>query len=187
MTETLATTKGAILRSLLKFIDRDLTEEQRARAFEALPPDEREYVGRPILAGEKIPERMLNRLTVEAARAKGDSLEQWGRRAGRAELADSVGVYRFFVMVLTPASLMRKASSFWSTVHSQGKLAVESEEPNKAKVVLTDFPSEPAHCARLAGWMEGAGEMTGAKKVDVVHDACITRGARECTWQINWI
>ncbi|MFN2240630.1 MAG: hypothetical protein ABR524_14700, partial [Thermoanaerobaculia bacterium] len=123
----------------------------RTRAFEALPPDERELVGRPILAGEKIPERMLNRLTVEAARAKGDSLEQWGRRAGRAEFADSVGVYRFFVMVLTPASMMRKASSFWSTVHSQGNLAVESQEPHKAKVILTQFSSEPAHCARLAG------------------------------------
>ena len=186
MTETLATTKGAILRSLLKFIDSDLTEAQRTRAFEALAPDERELVGRPILAGEKIPERMHNPLPVEASRAKGESLEQWGRRAGRAELADSVGVYRFFVMVLTPASMMRKASSFWSTVHSQGKLAVESPEPHKARVLLTQFPSEPAHCARLAGWMEGAGELTGAKNVDVVHDACIARGAPECSWQITW-
>ncbi|MCA1732200.1 MAG: hypothetical protein LC732_01195 [Acidobacteria bacterium] len=88
--------------------------------------------------------------------------------------------------LLTPASMMRKASSFWSTVHSQGNLAVESQEPHKAKVILTQFSSEPAHCARLAGWMEGAGEMTGAKNVDVVHDACIARGATECTWQITW-
>ena len=186
MTDAVATTKGAILRSLLKFIEADLTEPQRQRALAALPPDERELVGRTVLATDKIPEGLPNRLTVEAARAKGDSLEQWGRRAGRAELADSVGIYRIFLLVLTPAGLMRKASRFWSTIHSHGELVVESQASHSAHVILKEFPSEPAHCARLAGWFEGAGELTGAKDVEVVHDTCIARGAPECSWQITW-
>lgn len=187
MTEAVATTKGAILRSLLKFIDSDLDEGQRKRVFDALAPADRELVvGRTPLASDRVPETLLNRLTAEAARAKGEPLEVWGRRAGRAELADSVGIYRFFVLVLTPPALMNKASRFWSTIHSHGELAVESTGSHAARVHLRQFPSEPAHCARLGGWFEGAGEMTGAKRVNVVHDACVARGAAECAWQIDW-
>ncbi len=187
MAETIPTTKGAILRSLLKFIEKDLSAEQRSQTLDALPAADRELAERrTVLASDKIPEVTLNRLTVEAAKAKGQSVDAFGRRAGRAELADSVGIYRFFIIVLTPTALMRKASTLWATVHSHGALAVESVTARSARVRLKNFPSEEAHCCRLAGWFEGAGEMTGVKHVSVVHDVCMTRGAADCQWQITW-
>jgi len=153
----------------------------------ALLAEDREVIGQPsILASQKISEFTLNRLTVAAARAKGEPLESFGKRAGRAELSDAVGVYRFMTIVLTPTALLKKASALWSTVHSHGQLLVENETGNSARVRLTDFPSEEAHCARMAGWFEGAGEMTGAKNTRVFHDACITRGDADCTWQLHW-
>jgi hypothetical protein len=110
MPDSEATTKGAILRSLLKFIEKDLSPEQRSRALAALSTEDRALAEQhSILATQKVPEFMLNRLTVEAARAKGEALDTFGRRAGRAELADAVGVYRFLTIVLTPAALLHKA------------------------------------------------------------------------------
>ena len=187
MPETEATIKGTILRSLLKFVEKDLSPEQRARALAALPEADRQLAGQSsILASQKVSEFMLNRLTVEAARAKGEALESFGRRAGRAELADAVGVYRFLVIVLTPTAMLHKASTLWSTVHSHGQLIVEKETPISARVRLRGYPSEEANCARLSGWFEGAAEMTGAKKPHVVHDACMTRGDADCEWELGW-
>jgi hypothetical protein len=186
MTEAVATTKGTILRSLLKFIDRDLSPQERAKAIASLSAADREVVEQPsVLASAKIPETTLNHLTVAAAAAKGEPLEQFGRRAGSAELSDAVGVYRVLTLVLTPTALLRKASTLWSTVHSHGALIVE-EGDRKARIRLENFPSEAAHCARLTGWFEGAGRMTGAKNASVIHDVCMTRGAADCQWQLTW-
>lgn len=180
------TTKGAILRSLLHFIDNDLTPEQRVRAFQLLSEEERAQSQRSaVLSSQKVPESLLNHLTVAAAAAKGEDLDSFGRRAGDAELREAVGVYRFLTMVLTPTALLRKASTLWSTVHSHGALSVE-EGDRTARLRLTDFPSEAAHCARLTGWFEGAGKLTHAKNARVVHDVCMTRGDKQCEWQLTW-
>ncbi|HVT03922.1 MAG TPA: hypothetical protein VHL58_11185 [Thermoanaerobaculia bacterium] len=182
-----ATTKGAILRSLLKFLETDLTVEQRTRAIAALSPADQEIVKqRSILASQKISEFTLNHLTVEAAKVKGESLDKFGNRAGRAELRDAIGIYRILTMVLTPPALLRKASTMWSTVHSNGVLSVEEVTGNSARIRLSDFPSEEAHCARFTGWIEGLGDMTGVKNTHVVHNSCLTRGGADCQWQLTW-
>ena len=182
-----ATTKGSILRSLLKFIEKDLTPEQRERAMAALPADDRELMSRrSILPSEKVSEFALNRLTVTAATAKGEPLDRFGRRAGAAELKDALGIYRFLTSVLTPTALLRKASTMWSTVHSHGALSVEDVTDDSARIRLSGFPSEEAHCARLTGWMEALGDMTGVKRVAVEHDVCLTRGGADCQWRLQW-
>jgi hypothetical protein len=187
MSDAEATTKGTILRSLLTFVKGDLSPEQYGRALVALPPADRQIVEQgSILPTRKISEFTLNRLTVEAARAKGESLESFGRRAGRAEMADAVGVYRFLTFVLTPTALLRKASTLWSAVHSHGQLIVEDESKSSARVRLTGFPSQEAHCARLSGWFEKAGAMTGARNAKATHDVCMVRGAADCQWQLTW-
>ncbi len=187
MPDSEATSKGTILRSLLKFIEKELSPEQRARAIAALLDADRRVIEQPsILATQKIPEVTLNRLTAASAAAKGESLDSFGRRAGRAELSDAVGVYRFLTIVLTPTALLHKASALWSTVHSHGQLLIEKETAGSARVLLTNFPSEEAHCVRMMGWFEGAGALTGAKNVNVVHDVCMVRGGGDCQWQLTW-
>src|ERR1700682_6319565 len=176
MTTPEPTTKGTILRSLLKFVKEDLSPEQLTQAMASLPDADRLIVQKTILASDKISEFMLNRLTACAATAKGEALDAFGRRAGRAEIADAVGVYRFLTVVLTPAALLHKASSLWSTVHSHGELLVENESAGSARIRLLAFPSEEAHCARLTGWFEGAALMTRSKNPRVVHGVCVTRG-----------
>lgn len=182
------TTKGSILRSLLKFLESDLTPAQREQALAALPADDRELVSRrAILSTEKVSEFTLNHLTVTAAAAKGEPLDRFGRRAGAAELKDALGIYRFLTSVLTPTAVLRKASTMWSTIHSHGAMTVEEVTEDSARIRLSGFPSEEAHCARLTGWMEGLGDMTGVKRVAVDHDVCLTRGGADCQWQLRWV
>ncbi len=182
-----ATIKGAVLHALLEFVQTDLTPDQYQRAVASLPATDQAVIKQPvILATQRVSEFLLNRLTIEAAQAKGESLDQFGRRAGKAELRAAVGIYRFFTFLLTPAAILKKSSTLWSTVHSHGSLTVVEESDFSARVRVAGYPSEAANCARLTGWMEGLGSMTGVRNARVLHDICMTRNARVCEWKLDW-
>ena len=182
----IATSKGTILKSLVKFLQQDLTKEQFDQAVAALPPDDAALVQGRILSSLHVPEVMLNRLTDAAAKAKGEDLEKFGRRAGLAELTDSIGLYRVFLIVLTPPSLISKVSTFWSQIHNTGSLVVLDQSKTHVRFQLKDFPSERPHCARLSGWCQGLAELTKVKNVRIMHDKCMTRGAAHCEWELRW-
>src|SRR5688572_5338105 len=147
MMDESVTVKCSPVRSLQKFIEAELTPEQREATFRNLPPEYATRFRAPILATETIPVHMLNRFTEEAAKAKGEPLEQFARRAGREGASDAVkGIYRFFALVMTPPALLSKAGQMWSSLYNRGELRVEDQTDNSARIRLTNFPTEAAGC-----------------------------------------
>lgn len=185
--DDVVTVKGSPVRSLQKFLESELTPEQRETVFGSLPPDLGKRLRGPVLATETIPVHALNQLTEAAARAKGEPIESFARRAGREAAADAVrGIYRFFAMVLTPPALLAKASPMWTSLYNRGELQVADQTPNSATIRLVRFPSEPAGCARITGWVERLAEMTGVKNVNVQKTRCAAKGDAECEWKLTW-
>jgi len=181
------TVKGTPVRSLQKFIDAQLTPAQRDAVLSALPPDYAKRMRGPVLATETIPVWILNVMTEEAAKAKSEPLDAFARRASREGAGDAVkGIYRFLAMVLTPASLLGRASQMWSGLYNRGQLRVENQTDGSATIRLLDFPSELAGCTRFTGWIERMGELTGAKNVRVNQTQCFAKGAPHCEWTIDW-
>src|SRR5215212_6189118 len=181
------TVKGSPVRSLQKFIEENLTPEQRDAMFRILPAEYATRFDRPILATETIPVHMLNRITEEAAKATGEPLEVFARRAGQEAASDAVkGVYRFFALVLTPPALLSKASQMWSSLYNRGHLRVEEQTATSARIRLIDFPSELGGCSRLSGWIERMAQLTGATKVQVEQTQCFAKGAKDCEWRVSW-
>lgn len=187
MVDESVTVKGSPVRSLQKFIEEELSADQRERLFAAIPPEYAARFRTPVLATESVPIHMLNVVTEEAARAKGEPLEQFALRAGRAAAGEAVkGIYRFFALVLTPAALLSKAGAMWKTVYNRGDFAVVEQTESSARIRLSDFPSEAAGCARISGWISRMADMTGVKDVNVRHNQCSARGAKQCEWELNW-
>ena len=181
------TVKGSPVRSLQKFIDAQLTPEQREIVFRALPPEFASRFRNPILATETIPVHALNVFTEESAKARSEPVDQFARRAGREAASDAVkGIYRFFALVMTPPALLSKASQMWSSLYNRGELKVDDQTSNSARIRLVNFPSEPAGCARITGWMERMAELTGAKNVNVQQTQCFAKGAANCEWVVRW-
>ena len=181
------TVKGTPVRSLQKFIHGDLTPAQLDALYSALSPEDAAQFRAPILPTETIPVRLLNRVTEEAAKVKGETLDVFARRAGREAAAEAVrGIYRFFALVLTPAALLSKASQMWSSIYNRGRLVVAEQTEKTARIELRDFPSEAAGCARLFGWIEKMAEMTGAKDIAINKTKCVARGDGHCEWQLRW-
>ena len=181
------TVKGSPVRSLQKFIDSELTPEQRTAALASLPPEYAARLQRIILATETIPVHALNLFTEAAAKARNEPLESFARRAGREGASDAVkGIYKFFARVLTPAALMSKASQMWSSLYNRGELQVLEQSDRGARIRLSDFPSEVAGCSRLTGWIERMAELTGAKSVDAQQTHCYAKGGPYCEWTVRW-
>lgn len=187
MVDESVTVKGSPVRSLQKFIDAELTSEQRDVMFRNLPPEFATRFRTPVLATETVPLHMLNRFTEEAAKAAGQPVEQFARRAGRAGAEDAIkGVYRFFAMVMTPPSLIDKASKMWSGFYNRGQMQVVDQKEGSVRIRVTNFPAEAAGCARITGWAERAIEMTGAKNVRADQTQCMARGGNCCEWNVTW-
>ena len=181
------TVKGSPVRSLQKFIEKNLTPPERERVFAKLPPEYADRFRGPILPTETIPVHALNLVTEFAAHEKGEPLEQFARRAGREAAGDAVrGIYRFFALVLTPAALLSKAGQMWSALYNKGEIRVEDQTPTGVRIVLAHFPSELAGCNRTTGWIERMAELTGVKDVTIEQTKCYAKGAAACEWNIHW-
>jgi predicted hydrocarbon binding protein len=179
--------KGSPVRSLQKFLEAELTSGQREAALQSLPPEYATRLRGTVLPTETIPVYVLNALTAEGAKAKGESVEQFARRAGRDGASDAVkGIYRFFALILTPAALLSKASSMWSSLYNRGQMRIENQTDRGATIKLLDFPSEAAGCARITGWIERMAELTGVKNVRVQQTQCYAKGAPHCEWNVTW-
>src|SRR5687767_10450454 len=181
------TVKGSPVRSLQKFIEDDLSPQQRQTALSHLPPEYAKRLQAPILPTETVPVHMLNLFTEESAKVKGEDLEAFARRAGRFAAAEAVkGIYRFFALVLTPSALLSKGSQMWASLYNRGQLRVDNQTSNSARISLIDFPSEIAGCSRITGWIEQLATLTGVKSVRVDKTKCFARGAANCEWELNW-
>ena len=187
MVDESVTVKGSPVRSLQKFLDAELAPEQRESVLAALPAEYAARFRSPILATETVPVHMLNRFTEEAARAKSEPVEAFGRRAGRAAAGDAVnGIYRFFAMALTPPALLSKASHMWSSLYNRGEMRVDDQTATSARIRIMNFPSEAVGCARATGWIERLAEMTGVKDLRVEKTECFAKGANCCEWKLSW-
>jgi predicted hydrocarbon binding protein len=181
------TVKGSPVRSLQKFLEAELSPEQRGIALQSLPAEYATRLSGTVLPTETVPVHILNALTTEAAKAKGESLDVFARRAGREAASDAVkGIYRFFALILTPAALLSKASSMWSSLYNRGQMRIENQTDRGATIKLLDFPSEAAGCARITGWIERMAELTGVKNVRVQQTQCYAKGAPHCEWNVTW-
>lgn len=187
MVDESVTVKGSPVRSLQKFIDAELTPEQREQVFSKLPAEYAQRFRSPILATETVPVHMLNRFTEEAAKAKGEAIEVFARRAGREAAGDAVkGIYRFFALVMTPPALLGKASQMWSSLYNRGEMRVDEQSDHSARIRIANFPSEIAGCSRVTGWIERMAELTGVKNIKVEQTQCFAKGGPCCEWKLSW-
>lgn len=187
MVDESVTVKGSPVRSLQKFIDAQLTPEQRDTLFRNLPPEYASRFRNPVLATETVPLHMLNRFTEEAAKTAGEPLESFAKRAGRAGAEDAIhGIYRFFAMVMTPSALLGRASQMWSGLYNRGEMRVDEQTDKGARIRITNFPSEVAGCARVTGWLERMAELTNVKNVRVQHTQCFAKQQPACEWKLTW-
>jgi len=71
--------------------------------------------------------------------------------------------------------------------YSDGVIVILESSPTLAHIRLTknSFPDE-SMCVRLSGWMERAVELSGGKKIRLLHPSCVHHGQEYCEWKGAW-
>ena len=179
--------KGTAILGLCHFLEKEISAEARAGCYQGLPePYSQRFQSASILASDRVPLSVANLLVTQAARAKGEPVESFAQRAGTFSAKEGTSaVFKSFFCVLSVANALEIAPMMWSRVYSCGKMRADAEGKH-ATIRVTDFPGDPAACARIAGWLLHIGTLSGAVNLRIRRDRCTSKGDPECTWEVDW-
>lgn len=183
MTEVML--KATSANGFAAFLAREFPKAELKSILAELPPGEAELFTGDLPATATVPFSAMNRLTVIAARKKGEPLQPFARRAGVAiaEYATRT-VYKYVLVFMSPQRILKTAPLAWSRIFDRGVMTVEIEHEH-GRIRLRDFAPDTAGCARITGWFEFVGNHS-AKNMNCVHSACAAEGAAECLWDFTW-
>ncbi len=163
---------------------RELPPSARERFLEALSPDGRDCFERAV-ATQWVPVELATEcfeaLAEVAYAASPDPMRAVGVALARNDLR---GVYRFLVRLATVKFLLQQHTKLWSTYHREGEAQLESRGDRAVQVKIVGHPRLPRGFREcLAGWLEGALQVCGARDIVVKHD--VTRPP-PWAFDINW-
>ncbi len=182
--------KGTAIASLPEFITKKYGQSAFGQWVNSLSENARKVYSSPVLLGKWYP---LREIMVEPTKKmcelfyRGDMKGAW--EAGRFSADMGLrGVYKLFVKLGSPEFLIRKASSVFTSYYEPSEMKVVAQEGKKAVVHITKF-SEPSSVIeyRIAGWIERALEISGAKGVKVQIPQSLTNGGSYTEFVATWM
>ena len=179
--------RGTPILGLCRFLEAELPAEAREALFRGLPePWSQRFLKASILASDRVPLSVVDLLTAQAARAKGEPVDAFAERAGTFGAKEGIKtVFKAFFRVLSPANALEVAPLMWSRIYDAGRMKVESRGRH-AEIRVTEFPGGPAVCGRITGWFRYIGTLSGASNLAARHERCASKGHADCLWVFDW-
>lgn len=183
----MANFKGTVFESTRLFALREYGEAGLERVLAELSADDRRVLSEVTAIGWYPVEPVL-RFHHALDRVFGQGDYALCVAAGRFSAGWSFNtVLKLFVRFRSPLWLIERATSVWGRYHDTGKWQVSSPSPQRIVGEIHDFAvRDPAFCARLRGWLQGAVELTGGDGATVAETRCACRGQPFCAFTLDW-
>jgi hypothetical protein len=183
----LAKFKGTVFESTRVFTLQTYGPEAVDRVLAELDPTEREIL-RDVQAIGWYPVEPILHYMHALDRVFGQSDLEVCTRAGHYSAGWSMNtVLKVFLRFRSPVWLIDRATSVWNRYHDTGKWRVQSLASERMLGELRDFAvRDPAFCARLRGWLQGAIELTGGEGATVTELRCANRNDDHCAFALEW-
>lgn len=175
----------------------NLTKEYLVQRFGAdalekirpqLKPEDYALISKQLIAGLWESEITYNNFLTAADKTfgKGDFLLCYDIGHNSA-LQGIPKIYKIFIRFGDPAFVIKRASNFWSQVHSHGRLEANIMSEHTAIAIVHDY-QEPnkSFCYSLMGYIVGVLELSGAKNVQIKETKCRLEGASCCEFLAHW-
>ena len=158
--------------------------------MDSLPPDSKQIMSNQIIATEWYPlyESVLAPTEIIARLFLNNDVKKAATEVGKhsADVALK-GVYKIFVMISTPAFMLSRASSIFSTYYHPADIRVTDSTKNTAKIQIKGIAEKFALVAwRIGGWMEKALEITKRRNINVDIDTNFEPGNEVITISLSW-
>lgn len=180
--------KGSVLRSRLDFVEKKFGAPVLERVLAALPPDERQILGRRLLPAQWYPFTLGESLENTILRVLGEdgrrTFLEMGRRSAEYNLE---GVHKVFVHAGNPHGLLCRAPAIYKLYYDTGHRTYEMTGENTCSLITYDSESfSEADCLTIIGWHERAVELCSGRHAEVDHPRCRARGDAVCEYLISW-
>jgi len=181
--------KGTAVATLAKFVRTRFGDEAHGRWLEGLSPAARAIHGGAVMPSLWYPlGPALVEPTEHACRLffGGDPKGAW--ECGRFSAEDGLkGAYKIFLVVGSPAFIIKKASNLMAQLYRPSEIAVVGQDARSVTLNVTRFP-EPHVILdnRIGGWMERALEISGCKGVQVQIPRSLAAGDPVTEFIIRW-
>jgi hypothetical protein len=115
-----------------------------------------------------------------------DEMGAW--EAGRFSAEKGLtGVYKMFVKLGSPKSIVRRAATIFSSYYKPSKMEIAEEGEKNVVLHVKEFPElERLVELRICGWIEKALEVSGAKAVKVELTKSLTQKDPVTEMVITW-
>jgi hypothetical protein len=136
----------------------------------------------PLEMGGVVPTRKLADMFYQGDYKNGS----WLSGIYSAEKALS-GIYKIFVKASSPSFIIDRASRVFSTYYRPCEMSVISKKDNGVRVQISQMTSSDEVIEyRIAGWIQKALEISGAKNVKIEFPKSISKGDAVTELEINW-
>ncbi len=181
--------KGTAVQTQVEFVKKTFGEERFKEWCAALPPEARELVEGTILTsswykGE--PFVVGIRKAICDVFYEGDA--RGARELGRFSADKGLrGVYKVFVRFGSPNWVAERATQVFSRYFRPGEIETVANDKKSARARLTGFPEKTGLVEQtVAGFMEGAVIISGAKNPAVQIPKSVSKGDQYTEFLVTW-
>ena len=178
--------KGTALRARLRFVEERAGVEGYRRFLDALTPATRALIDARILASAWYPFGAFIEIceVIDRQLGAGDLAlcHELGRYGCDANLPT---MYKIFFRMADVHYIVKRAAAAWRVNYDEGTMSVISEGDHVVTLRMEVPTPHRAHCLSVSGWIVRAGELSGAKHVQI-EERCRVLGDEHCQFELRW-
>ena len=183
-----ATLKGNQIKLLKEFIESRFGEVALQEICRQMEPECADIISRKYLDISRFPEEIYVKLLEKMEEMHGKGSWRLCRDAGRYLARESIPkFYSVFVEKADPHFIIKRATSFWRSVHNTGEIRFETSGDNKTLGYLRDFKYlTDAYIAVLLGFFEGIAQLLKKEITVLTAEKRAENGCEYCEFTIEW-
>ena len=180
--------KGAVVKSTHDFIKNKFPDKY-TEWIAQLPKDSKKIFSEPIMSTEWyaaessviVPTRLASKMLFSNAQ---EGAWQAGRYSADVGLK---GVYKVFVLLATPKFVIQRSTQVMVTMYKPAEMQIVELNKNSSILRAVQLPINNEIIEyRMAGWMERALEICGAKNISVSITKHLSQGDSYTEFQGSW-
>ncbi len=95
------------------------------------------------------------------------------------------GFMKGLMSFLTPATLIRRSSTFWRRVHSSGEVTIKERSKTSLEITLSDWKVHRISCEIFESWTKRLLTLTGRTVSAMTKTRCALEGDEACSWEVT--
>jgi predicted hydrocarbon binding protein len=180
--------KAHLLIGAIDYVREGFGQDELQQVIDKLPAEDKILFSKKIVPLTWVEAQIFNRFLETVDMILGKKDYYLCREIGRYQAEKGVNTfYQMFIRAGNTAFVLKRAHSFWRSLHDEGELIIQITGEKSVRARLLNYrEAGKAFCTSLIGYFERVLEMSGAKDVEIFEAKCQAKGGEYCEFLGNW-